>query len=53
MHSSDILAEKSTAGAADKSGDPFNGTFPKGRLDGRIVDGADQITQPLPIGEIA
>ncbi len=34
---SDVLAEKSGAGAADKKGDPFEGALPKRWIDGGIV----------------
>ena len=53
VRNADILAEKSAAGAADKAGDPFDGALPKRRFDGGVVNGADQVTQPLLIMEIA
>ncbi len=41
----DILAEKSAAGAADKAGDPLDGTLLKRSFNGGVVSsGADQVT---------
>ena len=51
--STDILAEKSGAGAADKVGGPCDGALPKRRIDGGIVNDANQVAQLLLIMEIA
>ena len=45
MVNADILAEKSGAAAADKVGDPHDGALPKRRIDGGIVNDANQVTQ--------
>ena len=45
----DILVDERGPGAADESGRPFDGALPKRRIDGGIVDDADQIAQSLLI----
>jgi hypothetical protein len=49
----DVLAEQPTPGTADELGGAFDGVLPARGIDGRIVDDADQIAQPLLIIEIA
>lgn len=45
----DILVDERSPGTADKVGRPFDGAFPEGRVDGGIVDDADQVAQSLLI----
>ena len=45
----DVLAEKPGAGAADEAGGPFDGALPKRRINGGIVNDADQVAQLLLI----
>ena len=49
----DILAEKPAAGSRRQSRRPVRWRSPKGRIDGGIVNDADQVAQPLLIMEIA
>jgi hypothetical protein len=45
----DILVDERGPGTADEIGGPFDGAFPEGRVDGGIVDDADQVAQSLLI----
>jgi hypothetical protein len=45
----DILVDERSPGPADEIGRPFDGALPKGRVDGGIVDDADQVAQSLLI----
>ena len=45
----DVLAEKPRADAAHEICNSFDGRFPKGLINGGIVDDADQIAELLTI----
>ena len=48
----DILADERGPGTADEIGRPFDGALPERRVDGGIVEDADQVAQPLLIVKI-
>ena len=45
----DILVDERSPGTADEIGRLFDGALPEGRVDGGIVDDADQVAQSLLI----
>jgi hypothetical protein len=49
----DILAEKPTANAAYEIGGSLDGVLPQGRIDGGIVNDADQVAQMLLVAQTA
>ena len=45
----DIFVDERGPGTADEIGRPFDGALPEGRVNGGIVDDADQVAQSLLI----